>query len=95
MVGINAAHWLAQSLTGGNYATAADGRFTSADFKLLKSLGYTYIRLPVTDTLLFDATNTTNPLKKSFLTLIDAQIQKILDAGLAVVFGLYITVSCF
>jgi hypothetical protein len=84
--GINAAHWLAQSFTG-NYVGESDTRFTAADFALAKSLGFNHVRLPVTDELLFNATNTTKPFISTYLPLIERQVAKILGSGLAVIFG--------
>jgi hypothetical protein len=42
----------------------------------------------VSDVLLFDSNNNVTPLLTTNLALVDAQIAKILDAGLAVVFGM-------
>ena len=53
---------------------------------LLQTLGFTHVRIPITNWLLFDPTQS-SPLITSYLSLIDAQIAKVLGAGLAAIIG--------
>ena len=49
---------------------------------------FTHTRLPVSSDLLIDESNTANPLRQTHLRLIDTVVERIIAAGLPLVFGL-------
>jgi len=77
--GINLSKWF------NDYSDAAQfsNRFTDAHFALLKQLGFTYVRIPIGQYILFDHENPSqlNPVN---LQYVDAAVQKAINHGLAV-----------
>jgi hypothetical protein len=78
---------LSQIFSGWYSEASVAARFTQNDMNTLKSIGFTCVRLPVTDVILFNS-SASDPFMTSYLTLIDNTVQKILNAKLAVIFGL-------
>ena len=82
--GVNLSNWFNDYSDPGQYGT----RFTLPAMQKIKSLGFTYIRLPIGNTILFNAANpsTLNPVN---LTYVDNAVKMATDAGLAVTINLH------
>lgn len=78
--GINLSNWFNDYSDPAQFAT----RFTAAHFATLKSLGFTYIRLPIGNTILFQPANPSQ-LNTKNIGYIDNAVKMITDAGLAVI----------
>lgn len=63
-------------------------RFTSVHFQKLKQLGFTYVRIPVGSTILFQA-NSPSVLNPTNLSYVDAAVKKATDQGLAVIINFH------
>lgn len=77
--GINLSNWF------NDYSDPAQfsSRFSSPDFERIKRQGFTYVRLPVGGTILFQESNPSQ-LNAKNLVFVDAAIKNAIDAGLAV-----------
>jgi aryl-phospho-beta-D-glucosidase BglC (GH1 family) len=82
--GINLSNWFNDFSDPAQFGT----RFTPLHFSTIKALGFTYVRLPVGITILF---NPAQPavLHPGNLPFIDSAIRRALEAGLAVVINLH------
>lgn len=81
--GINASHWYAQSVVGHYRPEHVDHWMGEPDAKLIRSLGFTYVRLPVEPEVLWNDADPARP-DAGRLAQIDAAVRLFLDAGLAV-----------
>lgn len=77
--GINLSNWFNDYSDPQQYAT----RFTDAHFALLKAKGFTYVRIPIGQNILFQQGNPSQ-LKPSNLVHVESAVQKAIDHGLAV-----------
>ncbi|EDQ88465.1 uncharacterized protein MONBRDRAFT_8955 [Monosiga brevicollis MX1] len=80
--GVNAAHWYSQT------STYSAQRFTAADFALLKQLGLNHVRLPVDESWV---ANSTYGFDAQLFAEVHTGLQRILDAGLAVILDFHAT----
>lgn len=82
--GVNLSNWFNDYSDAGQYSN----RFTPATLQFIKQKGFTYIRLPIGSTILF---NDASPdiLKSTNLTAVDNAIKNCIDAGLAVTINLH------
>ena len=77
--GINLSNWFNDYSDASQYS----GRFTDAHFILLKQLGFTYVRIPIGQFILFNHENPSqlNPVN---LQYVESAVQKAISNGLAV-----------
>jgi endoglucanase len=82
--GVNLSNWFNDYSDPGQYST----RFTAPSFQKIKSIGFTYVRVPVGNTVLY---NVANPLQLNAANLqkVDAGIKAAIDAGLGVTINLH------
>ncbi len=82
--GINLSNWFNDYSTPSQYGS----RFPQTTLQLIKQKGFTYVRLPVGSSILF---NTTNPsvLNATNLAAVDNAVKNCIDAGLAVTLNLH------
>ena len=78
--GINLSNWFNNYSDKGQFGN----RFTSINFRQIKSLGFTHVRLPIAWEILFQENNPSelNPMNISF---VDEALKNLTDAGLAVI----------
>ena len=78
--GVNLSNWF------NDYSNPAEygNHFSSTDMQRIKAAGFTYIRLPIASTILFNESSPSE-LKPSPLGFIDQAIQSAIQVGLAVV----------
>src|SRR3954454_20175606 len=77
--GINLSNWFEDVSSPAQYAN----RFTPDHFATIKRLGFTYVRIPIGRTVLFQPANPT-VLNPSNLPYVDNAVKMAMDAGLAV-----------
>jgi endoglucanase len=82
--GINLSNWFNDYSDPGQYTT----RFTATQFLQIKSLGFTYVRIPIGNTILYNSVNP-GQLKTAHLQKIDDGIKAALDAGLGVTINIH------
>ena len=82
--GINLSNWFNDYSDPAQYRT----RFTPAHFDAVKALGFTYVRLPVGNTILFNPAQPAT-LNATNLPFVDSAVKRATDAGLAVVINLH------
>lgn len=82
--GTNLSNWFNDYSDPAQYGT----RFPPATLRLIKSSGFTYVRLPVGTTILFDAAKP-SVLKPGNLTYVKTAIDNCLNAGLGVMLNLH------
>ena len=82
--GINLSNWFNDYSDPAQYTT----RFGTAQLQLIKNSGFTYVRIPVGNTILF---NPANPgvLQAANLARVDAAVQGCINSGLAVTLNLH------
>ncbi|MBN8835702.1 MAG: cellulase family glycosylhydrolase [Sphingobacteriia bacterium] len=82
--GINLSNWF------NDYSDPAQfpNRFTTAHFQKIKQLGFTFVRIPIGSTILFQSNNPSvlNPYN---LALVDAAVKRATDQGLAVIINFH------
>jgi endoglucanase len=88
--GINLSNWFNDYSDPAQYAN----RFTDAHFALLKQLGFTYVRIPVGQAILFQTADP-SVLKPYNLSYVDAAVQKAIDHGLAVTLNYHTASDAF
>lgn len=82
--GINLSNWFNDYSDPAQYAN----RFTTITLQLIRSKGFTYVRIPIGATLLFDKSNPSS-LKPGNLAALDAAVNNCINAGLAVTINLH------
>ena len=83
--GINAAHWFAQApLTAENF----QNQITAEDLRLIRSLGFRHVRLPLDPTVLLDGAHP-DRLNLENLSYLDRALDQIQAADLAVIVDLH------
>jgi endoglucanase len=82
--GVNLSNWFNDYSDPGQYAT----RFTTASMQNIKALGFTYVRIPIGSTVLFNAASP-SVLNTANLSKVDAGVKNALDAGLGVTINLH------
>jgi endoglucanase len=86
--GINLSHWFAQS-PGGDYSDAhLRGHTTRRDLDLIKGLGFDHVRFTVEPAPFFDESRPSE-LKREYVRGLDAALDEMSAAGLAVVFDIH------
>lgn len=82
--GVNLSNWFNDYSSTAEYST----RFTAASMQNIKSLGFTYVRVPIGNTILYNATNPSQ-LNNANLSKVDAGVKSAIDAGLGVTINLH------
>lgn len=82
--GVNLSNWFNDYSDPGQYST----RFTVATLKLIREKGFTYVRIPIGATILFDPSNPSE-LKVANRILVDSAIRRCIEAGLGVTINLH------
>lgn len=82
--GVNLSNWFNDYSDASQYNT----RFTASSFQNIKSLGFTYVRIPVGNTILYNEANPSQ-LNTANLAKVDAGIKAAIDAGLGVTINLH------
>ena len=82
--GVNLSNWFNDYSDPGQFSN----RFTISALQLIKANGFTYVRIPIGATILYDASNPSQ-LKTNNLLLVDAAINNCINAGLAVTINLH------
>jgi aryl-phospho-beta-D-glucosidase BglC (GH1 family) len=82
--GINLSNWFNDYSDPLQYST----RFTAAAMQNIKSLGFTYVRMPIGNTILFDAANPSQ-LNSANLSKVDAGVKSAIDAGLGITINIH------
>jgi aryl-phospho-beta-D-glucosidase BglC (GH1 family) len=82
--GINLSNWFNDYSDPGQFTS----RFSDATLQLIKASGFTYVRLPIGATILFNPSNPTG-LNSTNLAKIDKAVQNCINAGLAVTINLH------
>ncbi|HUQ67012.1 MAG TPA: cellulase family glycosylhydrolase [Flavitalea sp.] len=77
--GINLSNWFNDFSDPAQFPN----RFTNEHFSLLKQLGFTYVRIPIGQFILFNQNNPAE-LKAANLSYVESAVQKAIDHGLAV-----------
>ena len=77
--GVNLSNWFNDFSDRTQYST----RFTDEHFALLKQLGFTYVRIPIGQFILFNRDNPSE-LKEPNLQHVESAVKKAIDHGLAV-----------
>jgi aryl-phospho-beta-D-glucosidase BglC (GH1 family) len=77
--GVNLSNWFNDYSDPSQFSN----RFTDAHFALLKQSGFTYVRIPIGQFILYSQVNPSN-LNPVNLQYVDAAVQKAIDHGLAV-----------
>ncbi|MCX6316683.1 MAG: cellulase family glycosylhydrolase [Bacteroidetes bacterium] len=82
--GINLSNWFNDYSDPGQF----DNRFTAATLQTIKANGFTYVRIPIGSTILFNPANPSqlNPVN---LVKVDAAVNKCISNGLAVMLNLH------
>lgn len=82
--GINLSNWFNDYSS----ATAYSTRFTAAAMQQIKALGFTYVRIPIGSSVLYNAANPSQ-LNNTQLLQVDAGVKRAIDAGLGVTINLH------
>lgn len=82
--GVNLSNWFNDYSDPGQYGN----RFTLAALQKIKSLGFTCVRIPLGNTILFNAVNP-EVLNAANLAFVDLAVKNATDAGLAVTINLH------
>lgn len=82
--GANLSNWFNDYSDPGQYAN----RFSISTLRLIQYSGFTYVRIPVGSTILFNVSNPSQ-LNTANLTYVDAAINRSINAGLAVTLNLH------
>ena len=82
--GVNLSNWFNDYSDPAQYA----GRFSLSKLQLIKSSGFTYVRIPIGVTILFNATQP-EQLNSSNLMYVDAAVDNCIKAGLGVTINLH------
>jgi aryl-phospho-beta-D-glucosidase BglC (GH1 family) len=84
--GINLSNWF------NNYSDPSQygNRFTSSALQLIKTSGFTYVRIPVGPAILFNSSNPSQ-LNPANLSFVDSAVSHSINAGLAVTLNLHPT----
>jgi len=82
--GINLSNWFNDYSDPTQYGT----RFSLTSLQQIKSLGFTYVRIPIGSTVLYNST-APSVLNSSQLSLVDAAVKNAIDAGLGVTLNLH------
>ncbi len=82
--GINLSNWFNDYSNPAEYSN----RFTIATLQLIKQKGFTYVRIPIGDKILFD-NNNPSILNSANLTLVDNAIGNCMAAGLGVTINIH------
>jgi endoglucanase len=82
--GVNLSNWFNDYSDPAQYAT----RFSLATLQLIKQKGFTYVRLPIGATILFDVNNP-GTLKAANLAVVDNAVKNCIAAGLGVTMNLH------
>jgi endoglucanase len=82
--GVNLSNWFNDYSDPGQYTS----RFSASSLQYIKNSGFTYVRIPVGNTILFNAANPSQ-LNAANLIHVDAAINKSITAGLAVTINLH------
>lgn len=82
--GVNLSNWFNDYSDAGQF----NSRFPFATLQLAKSNGFTYVRLPVGSTILFNAANPSQ-LNSTNLVFVDAAVSRCLTAGLGVTINIH------
>ena len=82
--GINLSNWFNSYSDPGQYSN----RFTTAALQLIKQKGFTYVRLPIGETVLFNAANP-SVLNTANLTFVDNAVNNCIAVGLGVTINLH------
>src|SRR5688572_12320191 len=82
--GVNLSNWFNDYSDPAQFAN----RFSLATLQLIKSSGFTYVRIPVGVTISFDATHP-EQLNSSNLPYVDAAVNNCIKAGLGVTINLH------
>lgn len=82
--GVNLSNWF------NDYSDPAQfsNRFTTPALQLIKASGFTYVRIPIGATILFNSANPSQ-LNSVNLALVDAAVNRCINAGLAVTINLH------
>jgi endoglucanase len=82
--GVNLSNWFNDYSDVSQYST----RFTASSFQNIKSLGFTCVRVPLGNTVLYNETNPSQ-LNAANLAKVDAGVKAAIDAGLGVIINLH------
>jgi aryl-phospho-beta-D-glucosidase BglC (GH1 family) len=82
--GVNLSNWFNDYSDPGQFSN----RFSLSTLQLIKSSGFTYVRIPIGVTILFNAANP-GQLNPANLTYVDAAIDNCIKAGLGVTINLH------
>jgi endoglucanase len=82
--GVNLSNWFNDYSDRAQYST----RFTSTSFQQIKALGFTYVRVPIGNTILYNSANPSQ-LNTTNLQKIDDGIKAAIDAGLGVTINIH------
>lgn len=82
--GVNLSNWFNDYSDPSQFSN----RFSTAALQLIKSSGFTYVRLPVGSTILFDP-SAPSQLKANNLAAVDAAVNRCIAAGLAVTINIH------
>lgn len=88
--GVNLSNWFNDYSDPAQYAN----RFTDAHFSVLKAKGFTYVRIPVGQNILFQPA-TPSVLKPGNLTLVESAVRRAIDHGLAVTINYHTASDAF
>lgn len=82
--GVNLSNWFNDYSDGSQY----NNRFSTATLQLLKNSGFTYVRIPIGATILFNEANPSQ-LRTDLLAPVETAINRCIQAGLAVSINLH------
>jgi endoglucanase len=82
--GVNLSNWFNDYSDPAQYTT----RFTSSSFQQIKSLGFTYVRVPIGNTILYNSSNPSQ-LNSANLEKVDIGVKAAIDAGLGVTINIH------
>jgi endoglucanase len=82
--GVNLSNWFNDYSDPAQYTS----RFTGTSFQKIKSLGFTYVRIPIGNTILYNSANPAQ-LNTTHLQKVDDGIKAAIDAGLGVTINIH------